>query len=96
MSDLTMCINKKCIAKDYCERFTAEASNWQSFAKYGTEDDIDDDGRCTKFWANDKAKVFEILAAPEVDKINFVGYTGSVVIDEPEIYAPYIPKELDF
>lgn len=93
MPDITMCANKKCIAAEYCERSTAEPGEWQSFAFFGEDDDMED-GRCKHFWANDKAKIFEILAAPEVDRTNLMGYKGKVTADVGLIYAPYVPKSI--
>ena len=48
MTDIIKCNNEDCKLKDKCYRFTAPASNYQSYFS----ENPDKDGECDRFWDN--------------------------------------------
>lgn len=50
MADITKCNGNGCDKKESCYRFTAPASNWQS---YFSETPIKD-GKCENYWERKK------------------------------------------
>lgn len=50
MPDISMCSGKDCPMKQNCYRFTAKASDYQSFFM---NPPIKEDGTCDYFWLND-------------------------------------------
>jgi hypothetical protein len=51
MPDITMCIGNECLIKNYCFRFTAKPSGWQSFADFRCKED----GKCDHFLQDRRA-----------------------------------------
>jgi hypothetical protein len=47
MSDITKCTNSDCPLKESCYRWTAEAEEHQSYAKWEPKD-----GECEEYWDN--------------------------------------------
>lgn len=48
MPDITMCLNKDCLLRMKCYRFTAMPTpDWQSYAEYKPVN-----GECDRFWDN--------------------------------------------
>ena len=50
MPDISMCSGKDCPMKQNCYRFTAKASDYQSFFM---NPPIKEDGTCDRYWLND-------------------------------------------
>ena len=40
MPDITMCDNESCPSKEFCHRFTANPSTWQSYADFYVPDEV--------------------------------------------------------
>ena len=53
MPDISMCSGKECPMKQNCYRFTAKASDYQSFFM---NPPIKEDGTCDYFWDNEDYK----------------------------------------
>ena len=51
MPDISMCTNVHCPSKEYCFRFTAKPSTYQSYANFSCEDD---EVNCSYFYPNGK------------------------------------------
>jgi len=59
MPDITMCRNETCSLKEYCYRYTAKPSGWQSYSYFNTEISQDRGVYCEYFLDNKKEKVKE-------------------------------------
>lgn len=56
MSDITQCLNKDCILKEMCFRFTAKANEfWQSYSNF-TPKEENGVTTCEYFWDNQENK----------------------------------------
>jgi|APGre2960657404_1045060.scaffolds.fasta_scaffold376233_2 hypothetical protein len=53
MADIAKCNDALCPSKEYCYRFTAPASIYQSYADFSLEDD---EMNCSYFYPNGKCK----------------------------------------
>ena len=59
MPDISMCANKECPLKEQCYRWTAKASDWQSYADFKFEVLPDGKIECDSFWDNSEYKKWE-------------------------------------
>ena len=57
MPDITMCSGKNCPVKEKCYRYTAEASDYQSYFMNPPYKD----GKCDHYWGDDSQSIWEQL-----------------------------------
>lgn len=54
MSDISMCLNEECLARNVCHRYTAEPNEYQWYSDYQPKEGEE---KCEKFWPlEDKKK----------------------------------------
>ncbi len=57
MPDITMCLNEKCIKKQYCYRFTATPKEfWQSIHVFEPKNNTEEKFECEKHIPNNDPK----------------------------------------
>ena len=47
MADITKCQGRNCERKESCQRYTAQADDWQSWSEFDTLED------CEYYWENE-------------------------------------------
>lgn len=79
MSDIAKCLDSLCPSKEYCYRFTAPVSLYQTYGGFNREADEEN---CNMFWPNDKdsnkCKLKGIKREGEICNLNYCTYPKCV------------------
>jgi hypothetical protein len=68
MPDITMCFGGECPVKDKCYRYTAKASDYQSYFGEPPLEIKDGVAKCDHYWGDDSQSIREQLS--DITKIN--------------------------